>query len=169
MPDSVPAAQIRTRPGRPYPRGATWTGDGVNFALFSEHATAVDLCLFDPAQPGRETHRIPIRERTDQIWHVFLPDARPGLSYGYRVHGPYEPSAGHRFNPAKVRLDPYAKAIAGTLAPSETMFGYRLGAPDADLELDDRDNALYLPKSVVVDPAFDWEDDRPPLTPWHRT
>ena len=97
---------MRTRPGRPFPRGATWTGDGVNFALFSEHATAVELCLFDEKDPGRETHRIPVRERTDQIWHVFLPDARPGLCYGYRVQGPYDPPTGDRFNPAKVLLDP---------------------------------------------------------------
>jgi isoamylase len=165
----MPAGQIRTRPGRSSPRGATWTGDGVNFALFSEHATAVDLCLFDPADPGRETHRIPVRERTDQIWHVFLPEARPGLCYGYRVHGPYDPSAGHRFNPAKVLLDPYGKAIAGPLTPSDAMFGYQVGAPEEDFVPDDRDNAAYLPKSVVVDPAFDWEDDHPPLTPWHRT
>src|SRR5262245_47798483 len=133
MPEPLPAALVRTRPGRPYPRGATWTGDGVNFALFSEHATAVDLCLFDATDPGRETHRIPVRERTDQIWHVFVPDARPGLCYGYRVHGPYEPAGGHRFNAAKVLLDPYAKAIAGTVTRSEAMFGYRLGAPEADL------------------------------------
>ncbi len=141
----------------------------MNFALFSEHATAVDLCLFDPTDPGREIHRVPVRERTDQIWHVFLPEARPGLCYGYRVHGPYEPHAGHRFNPAKVLLDPYAKAIAGTVTRSEAMFGYRLGDPEADLVPDEQDNAPYLPKSVVVDPAFDWGDDRPPRTPWHKT
>jgi len=163
MPEPVSAAPIRTRPGRPYPRGATWTGAGVNFALFSEHATAVDLCLFDEA--GREIHRIPVRERTDQIWHVFVLDARPGLCYGYRVHGPYEPAEGHRFNAAKVLLDPYARAIAGEITGGEEMFGYRLGAPEADLVRDDRDNALHVPKSVVVDPAFDWGDDRPPLTP----
>ena len=169
MSEPVSAAPIRTRPGRPYPRGATWTGDGVNFALFSEHATAVELCLFDPSDPGRETDRIPVRERTDQIWHVFLPDARPGLCYGYRVHGPYDPLAGHRFNPAKVLLDPYAKAIAGTVTRDDAMLGYALDAPDVDLTPDDQDNAPYVPKSVVVDPAFDWEDDHPPLTPWHRT
>ncbi len=160
---------IRTRPGRPYPRGATWTGEGVNFALFSEHATAVELCLFDEADLGRETHRIPVRERTDQIWHVFLPDARPGLCYGYRVHGPYDPPAGHRFNPAKVFLDPYAKAIAGKVKRAEAMFAYRLGNPEGDLVLDDRDNGPYLPKGVVVDPTFDWDGDRQPRTPWHRT
>src|SRR5215813_13465892 len=160
---------MRTRPGRPFPRGATWTGDGVNFALFSEHATAVELCLFDDKELGRETHRIPVRERTDQIWHIFLPDARPGLCYGYRVHGPYDPSSGHRFNPAKVLLDPYAKAIAGTVTRTDAMFAYRLGDPEADLVPDEQDNGPYLPKSVVVDPTFDWEGDRHPRTPWNKT
>jgi len=135
------ADTIRTRPGRPYPLGATWTGDGVNFALFSEHATAVEVCLFDSEDPGREMHRIPVRERTDQIWHVFLPHARPGLCYGYRVEGPFDPEVGHRFNAAKVLLDPYAKAIAGTVTRSEAMFSYRLGAAEADLVPDDEDDA----------------------------
>src|SRR5438876_7941426 len=115
---------MRILPGRPYPLGAHWDGAGVNFALFSEHAQAVELCLFDPADPRRETERIPVRERTDLIWHVYLPGARPGLLYGYRVHGPYEPEAGHRFNPAKVLIDPYAKAIAGRLESSEAIFDY---------------------------------------------
>ena len=162
-------AGVRTRPGRPYPLGATWDGAGVNFALFSEHATAVELCLFDPGDPGRETHRIPIREHTDQIWHVYLPEARPEVLYGYRVHGPWQPAAGHRFNPAKVLIDPYAKAIAGATSWSDAMFGHRVGVPDGDLIVDERDNAPYLPKSVVVDPAFTWGDDRPPRTPWHDT
>ena len=104
----------RTRPGAPYPLGATWDGAGVNFALFSEHATAVDLCLFDPEEPARERHRVRMHEHTNQVWHVYLPEARPGLPYGYRVHGPYEPENGHRFNPAKLLLDPYAKAINGS-------------------------------------------------------
>ncbi len=159
----------RARPGRPYPLGATWDGAGVNFALFSEHATTVELCLFDPGDPTRETERIRIRERTDQTWHVYLPEARPNLLYGYRVHGPWEPTAGHRFNPAKVLLDPYARAIAGAVAWSDAMFGHRVGDPDGDLARDDADNASYLPKSVVVDPAFTWGDDRPPHTPWHKT
>src|SRR5262245_51402911 len=120
---------VRTRPGRPYPLGATWDGAGVNFALFSEHAAAVDLCLFDPSVPGRQVQRMPIRERTDQIWHVYLPQARPGLLYGYRVHGPYDPKAGHRFNPAKVLLDPYARAIAGTVAWTGATCGHRLDHP----------------------------------------
>ena len=162
-------AGVRTRPGRPYPLGATWDGAGVNFALFSEHATAVELCLFDPGDPGRETHRIPIREHTDQIWHVYLPEARPEVLYGYRVHGPWQPAAGHRFNPAKVLIDPYAKAIAEATSWSDAMFGHRVGVPDGDLIMDKRDNAPYLPKSVVVDPAFTWGDDRQPRTPWHDT
>ena len=162
-------AGVRTRPGRPYPLGATWDGAGVNFALFSEHATAVELCLFEPGDPGRETHRIPIREHTDQIWHVYLPEARPEVLYGYRVHGPWQPAAGHRFNPAKVLIDPYAKAIAEATSWSDAMFGHRVGVPDGDLIMDKRDNAPYLPKSVVVDPAFTWGDDRQPRTPWHDT
>src|SRR5712691_9185820 len=120
-------APFRTRPGRPYPPGATWDGAGVNFALFSEHATAVDLCLFDPAVPEREIRRIAVTEHTDQIWHVYLPEARPGLLYGYRVHGPYAPGDGHRFNPDKVLLDPYAKAIAGSVTWDGALFGYRPG------------------------------------------
>ena len=159
----------RTRPGRPYPLGATWDGAGVNFALFSEHATTVELCLFDPGDPGRETHRIPIREHTDQVWHVYLPEARPEALYGYRVHGPWQPAAGHRFNPAKVLIDPYARAITGATSWSDAMFGHRVGVPDGDLIADERDNAPYLPKSVVVDPAFTWGDDRQPRTPWHDT
>jgi len=162
-------AGVRTRPGRPYPLGATWDGAGVNFALFSEHATAVELCLFDPDDPVRETHRIPIPEHTDQIWHVYLPEARPEVLYGYRVHGPWQPAAGHRFNPAKVLIDPYAKAIAGATSWSDAVFGHRVGVPDGDLLMDERDNAPYLPKSVVVDAAFTWGDDRHPSTPWHDT
>jgi glycogen operon protein len=159
----------RTRPGRPYPLGATWDGGGVNFALFSEHATAVALCLFDEDDPGKEIRQIRIEQRTDQVWHVYVPGIRPGALYAYRVNGAYEPAQGHRFNAAKALLDPYAKAIAGTLEWHEALFGYRVGDPAGDRAPDDRDSAPYLPKSVVVDPAFDWEDDRPPLTRWSRT
>jgi len=159
----------RTRPGRPYPLGATWDGEGVNFALFSEHATAVALCLFDERDPGKETRQIRIEQPTDQVWHVYVPEIRPGALYAYRVNGPYEPTQGHRFNPAKALLDPYAKAIAGTLEWHDAFFGYRVGDPAGDLKPDDRDSAPYLPKSVVVDPTFDWQDDRPPLTRWSRT
>jgi isoamylase len=161
--------QPRTRPGTPYPLGATWDGAGVNFAVFSEHATALELCLFDADRPARELQRVPLLECDDQVWHVYLPEARPGLLYGYRVHGPYDPAAGHRFNPAKVLLDPYAKAIAGTVQWNDALFGYEIGGKGEDLEADSRDSAPYLPKSVVVDPAFSWGGDRPPRTPWHKT
>jgi len=105
---------MRVWPGRPYPLGATWDGAGVNFALFSEHATKVELCLFDSADAAKEARRIELKEQTDQVWHCYLPDGLPGQLYGYRVHGPYEPAKGHRFNPNKVLLDPYAKLSAGT-------------------------------------------------------
>lgn len=114
-------------PGKPYPLGTTWDGLGVNFALFSEHATAVDLCLFDAHDPTRETARIRMPEQTDHVWHVYLPYLLPGQLYGYRVHGPYAPEAGHRFNAHKLLIDPYAKALSGTLAWSDAMFGYALG------------------------------------------
>src|SRR3990172_3266650 len=129
---------MRARPGYPYPLGATWDGAGVNFALFSENATAVELCLFDGN--GGDEVRIPLTERTDQIWHIRLPEARPGQRYGYRVHGPYEPAKGHRFNPAKLLLDPYAKAIGGTVQWSDALFGYVVGHPEEDLNRDDRDS-----------------------------
>jgi isoamylase len=160
---------IRTRPGRPYPLGASGDGAGVNFALFSEHATGVELCLFDHANPGHERHRIPVRERTDHVWHVYVPEIRPGQLYGYRVHGPYDPRAGHHFNPAKVLLDPYARAIAGSLTGSDAPFDYRLVHHHDVLTVDDHDNAPFVPKSVVVDPAFDWSGDGSPHTPWHET
>ena len=165
----MPPPSMRMQPGSPYPLGATWDGAGVNFALFSESATAVDLCLFDPGDPRLEQHRLRMRERTDQVWHAYLPEARPGLLYGYRVEGPYDPAQGHRFNSAKLLLDPYAKAIAGDVAWNDALFGYPIGHPDEDLAKDDRDSAPYLPKSVVVDSAFSWGDDRPPKTPWHKT
>ena len=163
------AAPFRTRPGRPYPLGATWDGAGVNFALFSEHATAVDLCLFDAANPAREARRIAVNERSDQIWHVYLPEARPGLLYGYRVHGPYAPADGHRFNPAKVLLDPYAKAVAGSVAWDDALFGYRPGEAETSATPDPRDSAAFVPKCVVVESAFSWGDDRLLRTPWHKT
>ncbi|HWO42323.1 MAG TPA: glycogen debranching enzyme GlgX, partial [Candidatus Eisenbacteria bacterium] len=154
--------------GKSYPLGATWDGAGVNFALFSENATGVELCLFDP-EGKEETARIPVRERTEQVWHVYLPEARPGQLYGYRVHGPYEPEQGHRFNPAKLVLDPYAKAIAGTVQWSDALFGYTIGHPEADLSRDERDSAAGIPKCAVVDPAFSWGDDRRPAIPFHKS
>jgi len=155
-------------PGQPYPQGATWDGEGVNFALFSEHAEAVELCLFD-ARGRRELSRIKVREQTDQVWHCYLPEARPGQLYGYRVYGPYRPQDGHRFNPHKLLLDPYAKSIVGSLTWSDAHFAYRIGHPRADLSFDRRNNAPGMPKCQVIDPAFSWGDDRPPRTPWHRT
>ena len=155
-------------PGRPDPRGATWDGEGVNFALFSEHAQRVELCIFDAAG-RRELQRIALEERTDQVWHCYLPEARPGMLYGYRVHGPYRPEEGHRFNPHKLLLDPYAVHIAGNLRWSDAMFGYTIGHKRGDLSLDRRDSAGGMPKCKVIDPAFTWGDDRRPNVAWHET
>jgi isoamylase len=154
--------------GEPHPLGATWDGEGVNFALFSEHAERVELCLFDP-KGRRETERISMRWRTDQVFHCYLPEARPGLLYGYRVHGPYDPKKGLRFNPNKLLLDPYAKQIVGSIKWSDALFGYRVGAPREDLTADRRDSAAGMPRCRVIDTAFSWGDDRPLRTPWHDT
>ncbi|MGE5469525.1 MAG: glycogen debranching protein GlgX [Bacteroidota bacterium] len=156
-------------PGAPYPIGATWDGEGVNFSLFSEHADRVELCLFDPDNPGAREQRIELRDQTDGMWHCYLPEARPGILYGYRVHGPYQPALGHRFNPNKLLLDPYARDIVGDVRWSDAHFGYRVGHRLADLSLDRRDNAAGMPRCRVIDPAFTWGDDRPPHTPWHQT
>jgi isoamylase len=160
---------MRVWPGLPYPLGATWDGGGTNFAIFSEHADKVELCLFDSPHAKGESRRVEFREQTDQVWHAYLPDVRPGQCYGYRVHGPYAPSAGHRFNPQKLVLDPYAKAIARKVLWHDAMFGYRIGDPGFDLTPDTRDSAPFAPLAVVVDPAFTWGNDRPPHIPWHRT
>jgi len=159
---------VRIWPGRPNPIGATWDGHGANFALFSQHSTGVDLCLFD--EDGQsEVRRITLRERTDFVWHVYLPDVRPGQVYGYRVDGPYEPQAGDRFNHAKLLLDPYARAISRGVRWSDALFGYRVGDAAEDLSRDDRDSASDMAKCMLVDPAFTWGDDRRPRTPWNRT
>jgi isoamylase len=160
---------VRVWPGYPYPLGATWTGVGVNFAVFSAHATKVELCLFDSPDATKESAVIELTEQNDQVWHGFLPDARPNQLYGYRVHGPYEPQNGHRFNPNKVVMDPYAKAVARTVRWADEMFGYRVGDAAEDLSFDDRDNAASAPLAAVIDPAFTWGDDRPLRTPWHNT
>jgi isoamylase len=156
------------RPGRPYPLGASWDGEGVNFALFSAHAAKVELCLFD-RRGMREEARITMPEYTDEVWHVYLPDARPELIYGYRVHGPYDPANGHRFNPNKLLIDPYAKALHGRLRWSDAAFGYRVGGPRADLALDRRDNARFVPKCRVVEPAFTWGEEHRPQINWEET
>ncbi len=160
---------MRVWPGRPYPLGATWDGSGVNFAVFSEHATRVELCLFDSPIDRSESACIPLHEQTDLVWHAYLPDIRPGQLYGYRIHGPYEPEHGHRFNPNKVVLDPYAKAIGRELTWDDSMFGYTVGDPALDLSYDTRDNAPFCPLGVVHNPTFRWGGDRHPRTPWHKT
>jgi isoamylase len=147
---------MRVWPGRPYPLGATWDGAGVNFAIFSEHAEKVELCLFNDSDDSKASH-----------WHAYLPDIEPGQLYGYRVHGPYDPKAGHRFNANKVLLDPYAKAIGRGVKWDDSLFGYKMGSDD--LSFDDRDSSAFCPLASVIDTAFTWGDDHPPRTPWHKT
>ncbi|MEO8358787.1 MAG: glycogen debranching protein GlgX [Vicinamibacteria bacterium] len=155
-------------PGSPYPRGATWDGQGVNFALFSEHAEKVELCIFN--QTGRrEGQRITMRERTDYVWHCYLPEAKPGLLYGYRVHGPYKPEDGHRFNPHKLLADPYAKDLTGQVRWGDALYGYTIGSKREDLSFDRRDSAPLMPKCRVLETAFTWGDDHRPNVPWQDT
>jgi isoamylase len=156
---------VRIWPGQPYPLGATWDGRGVNFALFSEHATKVELCFFD--KQGNQTQCTRMPEHTDMVWHAYFPDVEPGQLYGYRVHGPYEPKKGLRFNPNKLLLDPYCKVVGRDLVWDDSLFGYSLGKDD--LSFDTRDSARFAPLAAVVDPSFTWGDDRPPRTPWHKT
>ncbi|MEK7730611.1 MAG: glycogen debranching enzyme, partial [Planctomycetota bacterium] len=151
------------------PLGATWDGAGVNFALYSDGATAVELCLFDHPTDGIASAKVPLNSRTDAVWHGYIVGLAPGQLYGYRVHGPYAPHDGHRFNPAKLLLDPYAKAISGPVVWHESLCGYAFGGSSQDERPDLRDNAAFTPKGLVIDPAFDWENDRPPRTPWNRT
>ena len=155
-------------PGRPYPLGATWDGEGVNFALYSEHAEKVDLCLFDETG-RRETQRVPLPEQTDMVWHGYLPEVRPGQLYGYRVYGPYVPEQGNRFNHHKLLLDPYGKQVFGSVRWSDANFGYRVGNKNEDLSFDRRDSASGMPKNCVIDSAFTWGTDRAPRIPWHET
>ena len=159
---------MRLRPGSPYPLGATWDGAGVNFAIFSEHATGVHLCLFDSVDATMERLCVPLNERTDRIWHGYLPDARPGQLYGYRVHGPWDPARGHRFNPAKVVLDPYARAVGRPPSAHPALLAFARGS-DGDGPVDTTDSAPYAPLGVVTDPAFDWTGDRRPQVPWRDT
>ncbi len=158
----------RLEKGKTSPLGATWDGLGVNFALFSANATAVELCLFD-ANGKRELARLPLHKPENDVWCGYLPHASPGQLFGYRVHGPYEPQHGHRFNPAKLLLDPYAKGIAGALRWTDTLFGYRVHSARADLSMDRRDSAAAMPKSVVTDDHFAWERDERPNIPWSET
>ncbi|MDR5683266.1 MAG: glycogen debranching protein GlgX [Armatimonadota bacterium] len=155
--------------GRPHPLGATWDGLGVNFALYSEHAEAVELVLFDGPDAPEPTHTLPLPERTGPVWHGYVPGLRPGQLYGYRVRGLYEPCAGHRFNHHKVLIDPYAKAVGRPLRWHDSLFGYRVGDPNGDLSFDTSDSAPYAPLGAVVEDAFEWADDRPPQIPWEDT
>jgi glycogen operon protein len=159
---------METWPGRPFPLGPEWDGQGTNFALFTENAERVELCLFDDA--GAET-RVELVDYTSHNWHCYIPGIGPGQRYGYRVHGPYDPAAGHRFNALKLLVDPYAKAIEGPVSwdRANVLPYVPSGGEDADLEPDDEDDAEAIPKCVVIDPSFDWEDDAPPNTPWHET
>jgi glycogen operon protein len=168
-PKQTPAKpRMRVWPGLPYPLGATWDGSGTNFALFSAHAERVELCLFDD-RGRKEIDRIPLPEYTHEVWHGYLPDVRAGQLYGYRVYGPYDPHNGHRFNHHKLLIDPYAKGLFGDIRWDDAVYGYTIGHEDADLSFDTRDSARFMPKCVVVDPAFTWSPSPPPQTPWHET
>jgi len=158
---------MRVWPGTPYPLGATWDGVGVNFAVFSEHATRVELCLFDSPDDEVESVTIPLPEHTDMVWHGYLPDVRPGQLYGYRIHGPFSPHSGHRFNPNKLVLDPYTKVVGRPVRWHESLFGFKFGQDDTTF--DDRDSAPFAPLAAVIDTSFTWGNDRPLRTPWHET
>lgn len=160
---------MRILPGKPHPLGATWDGLGVNFAIFSENATRVELCLFDSPDAKHESMRVEMPEYNNQVYHVYLKDIRPGQIYGYRVHGPYDPENGLRFNAAKIVLDPYAKSIARDLIWDDSLFPYVVGNKKEDMVRDDRDNAAYAALGAVVDSSFTWGDDRLLNTPWHKT
>ncbi|HWT12718.1 MAG TPA: glycogen debranching protein GlgX [Allosphingosinicella sp.] len=159
---------LRLEPGSAYPLGATFDGMGINFAVFSAHAERIELCLFDAAG-RRELARYELPEWTDEVWHGYLPDALPGLVYGYRAHGPYAPDQGHRFNPNKLLLDPYARRLAGSLKWTDALFGHRLRSRREDLSFDRRDSAPAMPKAVVTHDPFVWPEETRPHTPWSET
>ncbi|MFD2247176.1 glycogen debranching protein GlgX [Pontibacter ruber] len=160
---------ITVYPGSPFPLGATWDGNGVNFALYSENATAVELCLFNSTTDEKEYAKVKLTERTHHVWHTYVPELKPGQLYGYRVHGPYEPHNGHRFNPNKLLIDPYAKAVSGTIEWHDALFSYDIGNPKEDISMSKTDSAPFIPKSVVVDPNFDWGNDKSPKIPYHKS
>lgn len=155
--------------GEPYPLGATWDGKGVNFALYAENAEEVELCLFNTLEDATESRKINLLERTHHVWHTYVMGIGPGQLYGYRVHGPFNPSEGHRFNKNKLLLDPYAKGISGNIKWDDALFGYEIGDPGEDLSFNTKDSAEYMPKSVVIDASFDWGNDRSPKIPYHKT
>ncbi len=156
-------------PGNPYPLGATWDGNGINFALYADNAFGVELCLFNTTKDETESENIKITERTHHIWHVYIPGLKPGQLYGYRVHGSYNPNEGHRYNPNKLLIDPYAKAIGGAIEWNDTLFGYEVGHSDEDLCMSETDSAPFIPKSVVIDSNFNWEGDTSPIVPYHQS
>ncbi len=162
------SAKTRVTAGLPFPLGASWDGSGVNVAVFSAHASKIELCLFD-AEGRRETDRIALPEFTHEVWHGYFPDLRPGQLYGLRAHGPYAPEAGHRFNPHKLLLDPYARALSGELRWHDSLYGYRIGSSRMDLSFDRRDSARAMPKCKVIDPAHTWGTDHFPRKPWPET
>ncbi|MFD0998588.1 glycogen debranching protein GlgX [Ohtaekwangia kribbensis] len=167
--EPIVTPKIKSYPGSPYPLGATWDGSGVNFALYADKATGVELCLFKSTTDEKEFVKLKMNERSHQVWHIYIPGLKPGQLYGYRVHGAYEPNNGQRFNPHKLLLDPYAKAIAGKIEWSDSLFGYEVGSEEEDLSLSEQDSAAFLPKCVVIDPTFDWESDTPPRIPYHKS
>ncbi|HTM64929.1 MAG TPA: glycogen debranching protein GlgX [Flavipsychrobacter sp.] len=156
-------------PGNPFPLGATWYPNGANFSVYSENATAVELCLYGSIEDTTENLCVKMIDRTGNIWHVFVPEIKPGQLYGFRVHGPYEPQNGHRFNENKLLIDPNTKAIAGTIEWHDSLFGYEMGNEEEDLSFSTTDSAPFMPKSVVIDPSFDWEGDKPPNIPFHKS
>jgi isoamylase len=163
-------ANIIVYPGNPYPLGATWDGGGVNFALYADNATSVELCFFTSPSDEVESAKIRLIERSHHVWHAYFPDIRPGQLYGYRVHGSYDPQNGHRFNSSKLLIDPYAKAIAGTIDWNDSLFGYEVGNPDEDLSFSETDSAAFIPKCVVIDSQnFDWGNDKSPKIPYHQS
>lgn len=166
---SPEAKKIEALKGRPEPLGATWDGSGVNFALYSEHAEGIDLCLYTGGIPDAETARIPLKSKTGSVWHAYLPGLKPGQLYGYRAHGPYLPAEGLRFNPAKLLLDPYAKAVTDGIKLSDVHFDYIPAQKSAGPVPDQRDSGPYMPKSIVIDGSFDWGKDPRPATPWGET
>src|SRR6185437_10022805 len=154
--------------GVPYPLGANWNGLGVNFAVFSAHAEKIELCLFD-RYGRREIMRLTLPSFTGEVWHGYLPNAGPGLVYGYRAYGPYDPRRGFRFNSNKLLLDPYARELVGQLRWTDALFGYRVRSSNADLSFDRRDSAPAMVKAAVTDNGFHWRDDKRPKTPWQDT
>ncbi|MCE6989736.1 glycogen debranching protein GlgX [Dyadobacter sp. CY323] len=167
--ESPSGQKVKTLPGRPYPLGATWDGKGINFAVFSENADGIELCLFQPENEAEEFMKIKIEEVTHHIWHVYIPGLEPGQLYGYRAFGPHDPENGHRFNHNKLLLDPYCKAINGSIKWDNSVFGYEFGDPEEDLSYNEGDSAGFMPKAVVIDPGFDWQGDTRLEIPYHNT